>query len=181
MKSYKRIKNELKEYLEGGDKMILRDVFGNKYEVDLLPLEKLEEKFFEKSLEDIILMAWRSYVPGLKDGIVYFDLSTGIFIPVGLTTGEELVRQAHVVKVYDIPKNYESTWFSPSPKDFFYPEDEVDNITEEMDIEEIAKKIGLTEEEYEDRMVSYLESFTSLGDLWREVEREYYELVSLYQ
>jgi len=177
--------------------MILRDVFGNKYEVDLLPLEKLEEKFFEKSLEDIIRMAWRSYVPGLKDGIVYFDLSTGIFIPVGFTTGEGVVRQAHLVKVYDIPKNYESTWFSASPEDFFYPEDfdrlreilldegiiedEVDNVIEEMDIEEIAEKLELTDEEYEERMISYLENFTDLGDLWEEVMREYNKLVNLYQ
>ena len=177
--------------------MILRDVFGKEYDVDLLPLEKLEEKFFEKSLEDIIRMAWDSYVPGLKDGVVYFDLSTGVFIPVSLGTGEGLVRQAHLVKVYDIPKNYEGTWFSAKPEDFFYLEDfeklqeilldegiledEVENVINEMSIEEIAEKLDMSEEEYEERMISYLESFTDLGDLWEEVVREYKKLVGLYQ
>jgi hypothetical protein len=177
--------------------VILKDAFGNRYEVDLLPLDKLEEKFFEKSLEDIIRMAWNSYVPGLKDGVVFFDLTTGLFIPVGLTTGEGLIRQAHLAKVYDIPKNYESTWFSASPEDFFYPEDfdrlreilldegiiedEVDNVIDEMDIEEIAEKLDLTDEEYEERMITYLENFTDLGELWEEVVREYNKLVSLYQ
>jgi hypothetical protein len=177
--------------------MEFRDVFGNRYEVDILPLEKLEEKFFEKSLEDIIRMAWKCYVPGLKDGVVYFDLSTGVFIPVGLGTGEGLIRQAHLVKVYDIPKNYESTWFSASPEDFFYPEDfdelreilldegviedEVEDVINEMDIEEIAEKLGLSYEEYEERMISYLEDFTDLGELWEEVEKEYKKLLSLYQ
>ena len=46
-----------------------------------------------------------------------------------------------------------------------------------LGVEGIAEKLEMSEKEFEERLVSYLESFNVMSDLWEEVERKYWELV----
>ena len=177
----------------GGDIVKLRDSFGNIYEANILPIHILEEKFFEKSMRDIIEMAWENYVPELRDGVVYFDLTDGSFIAASLGTGEGLIRQAHLVKVYDIPKNFEGTWFTATPEEFFYPddlervreilikegvpEDEVEYAIDELGVEGVVEKLNMSEEEFTENMISYLMEFENMGELWDIVEKNYWKLL----
>uniref|UniRef100_A0A7V3ZID9 Uncharacterized protein n=1 Tax=Dictyoglomus thermophilum TaxID=14 RepID=A0A7V3ZID9_DICTH len=103
--------------------MILKDTFGKSYEVELLDIYTLENRFWEKTTEEIIRMAIGAFVPEMKSGVVYFDLTNGNFIAVSLGTGEGLIKNAHLVKIYEIPQNFFGTWFIAEPEDFFYPDD----------------------------------------------------------
>jgi len=172
---------------------MLRDAFGEPYEVELLDIYVLEDKFFEKTVGEIIRMALEAFVPEMKSGVVYFDLSNGSFVSAGLGAGEDLTKSAHLVKVYEIPANFFGTWFIARPEDFFYPDDlekareilikegtpeeEVEYEINNLGVEGIAEKLEMSEKEFEERLVSYLESFNVMSDLWEEVERKYWELV----
>jgi len=172
---------------------MLRDAFGEPYEVELLDIYVLEDKFFEKTVGEIIRMALEAFVPEMKSGVVYFDLSNGSFVSAGLGAGEDLTKSAHLVKIYEIPQNFYGTWFIAGSEDFFYPDDlekareilikegtpeeEVEYEISALGVEGVAEKLEMNEEEFQERLVSYLESFTHLGELWEEVEKRYWELV----
>jgi len=172
---------------------MLRDAFGEPYEVELLDIYVLEDKFFEKTMGEIIRMALEAFVPEMKSGVVYFDLSNGSFVSAGLGAGEDLTKSAHLVKIYEIPQNFYGTWFIAGSEDFFYPDDlekareilikegtpeeEVEYEISALGVEGVAEKLEMNEEEFQERLVSYLESFTHLGELWEEVEKRYWELV----
>jgi len=177
--------------------MILKDILGIPYEIELLDIQLLEDKFFDKSIYYVIRLALGVFVPGVKSGVVYFDLSDGSFIPLGLTAGDGLIKSAHLVKIYEIPADFEALWFSVGLEEFFNSEDleklreklkelghseeEVEEKITSLSVKQVSKILNMSDEEFRERLVYYLGSFVDMTDLWEEVERKYRKLVKTWQ
>lgn len=143
----------------------LRDAFGNPYTVYGIPREKIEQILTDLNIDEIVEKAYRSYCPGLANGVAQLNIEDGKLIGATYTTGSGDIQGMHYIDLYGIEQNLDLL-----TEDILAPE-EIQEYQEELgSIEEFCEEKGIDYEEREiEALVQYAYEYIKTDDWWSDI------------